>query len=947
MSKNSEFLTIQGARENNLKNISLTIPKNKLIVFTGLSGSGKSSLAFNTIYEEGRRRYVDSLSSYARMFLGGTKKPNVDKIDGLSPAISIEQKTVHNNPRSTVGTVTELYDYFRLLYARLGKAYCPNHNIEITSQTTNDILRSIFECPEGTKLTIYAPLIENQKGTHGNLLEKIKSEGYIRARIDGTIYSLDDEITLDKNVRHNIDLVVDRVVVKEENTTRIVQAIDIASELSDGLVNIENLETSEVKQFSKNHSCIYKDFNLPKIETRLFSFNSPQGMCPQCKGLGIENHADFDLIVPEKWRSIADGAIKYFENTVNTTNLEWQKFAALLNHYNIDINTPIEDLTKKQIEILKYGSDEPIDHVLISDNGVKSRKTSEIEGIVSKIERLYYETTSEMRREYYKKYIGSTACSVCKGSRLKPEALAVKIAGMNIYEYIQKSIGESLTITQNLVQNFTENEKQISNLITKEIIDRLTFLKNVGLDYLSLDRNAETLSGGEAQRIRLATQIGSNLSGVLYVLDEPSIGLHQKDNTRLIETLKKMVDLGNTLIVVEHDEDTMFAADYIVDIGPLAGVHGGEVVAAGTVDDIAKEPKSITGKYLSGEWKIPVPTTRRAGKGVNILIKGAKENNLKNINVEIPLGKFVAVTGVSGSGKSTLVNDILVSGIQQMLGITEGLERKRANFHSIQGLNEIDKVIPVSQSPIGRTPRSNPATYTGVFDDIRDIFANIYEARARGYTKSRFSFNVPSGRCEKCSGDGYLKVEMHFLPDVFVPCDECEGKRYNRETLEIKYHKKSIADVLEMTVEEALQFFENKSKIVEKLQILNDVGLGYIQLGQMSTTLSGGEAQRVKLATYLQKKATGKTIYVLDEPTTGLHVHDVQKLLNILNRIVDNGDTVLVIEHNLDIIKSADYIIDLGPDGGINGGQVVAKGTPEEVASLGKGYTAEYLKKVL
>ncbi|VEU71231.1 excinuclease ABC subunit UvrA [Mycoplasmopsis glycophila] len=946
MSKNNDFLAIQGARENNLKNISLTIPKNKLVVFTGLSGSGKSSLAFNTIYEEGRRRYVDSLSSYARMFLGGTKKPDVDKIDGLSPAISIEQKTVHNNPRSTVGTITEIYDYLRLLFTRIGKAYCPKHNIEISSQTTKDILKSIYQFPLNSKLIIYAPIVEAQKGTHANLISKIKSEGYLRAKIDGNIYVLDDVIELDKNIKHDIDLIIDRIVLTPENEKRIVEAIDIAAGLTNGLVKIENIDTEEVRSFSKTYACVYKDYSLSKIETRLFSFNSPQGMCEHCKGLGTEYKADFDLIAPEKWRSINEGAIKYFENTVNTSNIEWQRFAALLNHYKINPNLPIEELTEKELNIIKYGSNEKIEYDVQTENNTY-RMDKEIEGIVTKIERLYFETSSDKRREYLGKYMNPVDCTVCKGARLKDTALSIRVDNINIFEFTQKSIADALIFTKNLVDKIDDNEKQISNLITKEIIDRLSFLQNVGLDYLSLERTAETLSGGEAQRIRLATQIGSNLSGILYVLDEPSIGLHQKDNAKLIEALKKMVDLGNTLIVVEHDEDTMYAADYIVDIGPKAGAHGGEVVAQGTLDDIAKNPNSITGKYLSGELAIPVPDIRRSGNGNSIIIKGAKENNLKNINVKIPLGMFVAVTGVSGSGKSTLINDILVKGIQQMLGLADGLNHKKAKFDTIQGLKNIDKVVPVSQSPIGRTPRSNPATYTGVFDDIRDIFANVYEARTRGYTKSRFSFNVPGGRCEKCSGDGFLKIEMHFLPDVYVTCDECDGKRYNRETLDIKYHGKDISDVLNMTIEEAIEFFENKKKILEKLQILSDVGLDYIKLGQMSTTLSGGEAQRIKLATYLQKKATGKTIYVLDEPTTGLHIHDIAKLLKIINNIVENGDTVLVIEHNLDMIKSADYIIDLGPDGGANGGKVVVAGTPEEVVNFGVGYTAEYLKKVL
>ncbi|MHA3801940.1 excinuclease ABC subunit UvrA [Mycoplasma sp. VS30B] len=946
MSKEDKLI-IQGARENNLKNIDLTIPKNKLIVFTGLSGSGKSSLAFNTIYEEGRRRYVDSLSSYARMFLGGTKKPDVDKIEGLSPSISIEQKTVHNNPRSTVGTVTEIYDYFRLLFARIGKPYCPNHHIEISSQTTKDILDSIYQLPENSKLIIYAPLVEGEKGTHANLLEKLRKDGFVRVKIDGDFYMLEDNISLAKNNKHDIDLVITRVVLNEEKYVQIADSLDVAAEYSNGLIKIEDVETKQVYTYSKTHSCVYKDFNMPKIETRLFSFNAPYGMCENCKGLGVEFKADFDAIVPEQWRTINEGAIKYFENTINTTNLEWQEFDQLLQHYNIDKNTPIEELTQDQRNIIMYGSNEPIAYALKSSSNNIIRRDRMIEGIVTKIEKLYYETSSDRRREYLNKYMGSFTCSVCNGSRLNESARAVLIDNKNIYDYTLLSVEECLDNVQGLLNKLTPQELQISNLITKELIDRLTFLKNVGLDYLTLNRSAETLSGGEAQRIRLATQIGSNLTGVLYVLDEPSIGLHQKDNLKLINTLRKMVDIGNTLIVVEHDEDTMFAADYIVDIGPQAGIHGGEVVAQGTLDDIIASEKSITGKYLSQEWNIPIPLTRRKGNDKEIVIKGARENNLKNIDVKIPLGKLVGITGVSGSGKSTLINEIFVRGIQYSLGLLDGINHKKAKFSSIQGLNNIDKVIAVNQSPIGRTPRSNPATYTGVFDDIRDIFGNVAEARARGYTKSRFSFNIPGGRCEKCCGDGFIKIEMHFLPDVFVPCDQCDGKRYNRETLEIKYHHKDISQILDMSVEEAIEFFKNKQKILDKLQILMDVGLGYIQLGQMSTTLSGGEAQRVKLATYLQRKPTGKTVYVLDEPTTGLHTHDVKKLIDILNRIVDNGDTVVVIEHNLDVIQSCDYLIDLGPDGGVHGGQVVASGTPEQVSITPGSYTGEFLNKIL
>ncbi|WP_025755181.1 excinuclease ABC subunit UvrA [Mycoplasmopsis cricetuli] len=940
-------IIIKGARENNLKNVSLTLPKNKMIVFTGLSGSGKSSLAFNTIYEEGRRRYVDSLSSYARMFLGGTKKPDVESIEGLSPSISIEQKTTANNPRSTVGTVTEIYDYFRLLFARIGKAYCPKHNIEITSQSTKDIITSIYKQPNESKLIIYAPLVDGEKGSHQNLLEKLKKEGFLRVRIDGQNYLLEDKIELNKTKSHTIDLVIDRITLIEENRNQITQAVEIACEKAEGLVRVQNFITSEEQIYSKNHSCIYKDFTLPKIETRLFSFNSPYGMCQNCKGLGVEFKADWDALVPEPWRSISLDGIKYFENKLFSPNIEVQEFEALLNHYNIDKNIPIDEIPNHLLDYIKYGSDKEIEFEIESKSRTSVRVKKYIEGLLTKIERKYYETTSDAVRDSLKKYMGSFTCHTCKGSRLNNNALAVKINLKNIYEFSKMSIEECLDFIDKLQLIFTKNEKQISKIVIKEILNRLSFLKDVGLEYLTLNRSAETLSGGESQRIRLATQIGSNLTGVLYVLDEPSIGLHQKDNIKLIETLRKMVDLGNTLIVVEHDDDTIFSADYIVDIGPLAGSEGGEVVAAGSVEEIVQNKNSITGKYLSGEWKIKVPTTRRSGNGKTITIIGAKENNLKNIDVTIPLGKLVAVTGVSGSGKSTLVNEILVRGIQYSLGLSEGQNHKKANFSSIKGLENIDKIIPISQSPIGRTPRSNPSTYTGVFDDIRDIYANVEESRIRGYSKSRFSFNLSGGRCDKCSGDGFIKIEMHFLPDVYVACDDCDGKRYNRETLEIKYRNKTISDVLNMTVDDALVFFESKVKIVEKLKILQDVGLGYIKLGQMSTTLSGGEAQRVKLATYLQKRPTGKTLYVLDEPTTGLHNHDVKKLILILNRIVNNGDSVLVIEHNLDVIKCSDHIIDLGPDGGIKGGKIIASGTPEQVRNSKISYTGQFLDKIL
>ena len=936
-----EKIIIKGAKENNLKNVDVTLPKNKFIVFTGLSGSGKSSLAFNTIYEEGRRRYVDSLSSYARQFLGGTKKPDVESIEGLSPAISIEQKTTHNNPRSIVGTVTEIYDYLRLLYARIGKPFCPTHKIEITAQKLKDIIGSVFKYPEGEKIYILSPVVTNEKGSHQVLLAKLKRDGFLRVKINGEIFELDKDINLDKNKKWTIELVIDRLVLSPDQLSRVSEAIENALEYSNGLVTIEAL-SKEKRTFSIQHSCEYGDFDMPKIEPKLFSFNAPAGMCPNCKGLGYLQKASFDLIAPDKNLSINEGGIKYYKNLVGTQNLEWQEFANLMDFYNIDLDTPLRDFSDEELNVIKYGSYEEIPMVRISTSGNRYEGTRFVEGILPKIERKYMETVSEEYRTYYKKYLTDTLCPECKGQRLNKYALAVKLDKLNIFELSNKSIDELLQFIENL--KLTEYEQEVCSLILSELKHRLEFLINVGLNYLTLNRKAETLSGGEAQRIRLATQIGSALTGVLYVMDEPSIGLHQKDNQRLINSLRKIVDIGNTLIVVEHDEETIREADYIVDIGPEAGEKGGKIVAYGSLEDICSAPESITGKYLSGVWQIDVPKTRRSGNGKVLTLKNATANNLKNITVGFPLGKLIVVTGVSGSGKSSLVNEELSNALNKYLN---SIAYDIRDDKKLAGQINVDALISVNQSPIGRTPRSNPATYTSLFDDIREIFAMVEESKEKGFTKSRFSFNVPGGRCDKCYGDGVLRIEMHFLPDVYVVCDHCDGKRYNLETLEIKYHGKNINDVLEMTVAEAYAFFINRPKLRTKLQLLMDVGLDYIKLGQSSTTLSGGEAQRVKLATYLQKKPTGKSLYILDEPTTGLHTHDVKKLLSVLNRIVDNGDTVLVIEHNLDVIKNADFIIDLGPNGGKNGGQIVATGTPEQVAKNEISYTAEYLRKIL
>lgn len=934
-----DFIDIKGARENNLKNIDIKIPRDKFVIMTGVSGSGKTSLAFDTIYAEGQRRYVESLSAYARQFLGNGEKPDVDSIEGLSPSISIDQKTTSNNPRSTVGTVTEIYDYLRLLFARIGVPYCPTHQEPITSQTIKQMVDKVMELEDKTRLMILSPVVHGAKGTHKELLEKLQKDGFIRARIDGELMLLESVQPLEKNKKHSIDVVVDRIV-KGNDRSRLHDSLETALKMSDGLAVVAYGE--EEILFSSNYSCKYCGFSIPKLEPRLFSFNAPFGSCDTCKGLGITQKVDVDYLIPDRSKSIAQGGIVYYKNIVGSENLEWQRFKALLDYYEISIDVPIEQLSKQQMDIVLYGSKDVISYQLYSRSGNIMKKSEMIEGVCTLIERRYMETSSQMSREWYATFLAEAPCPSCGGKRLNPQALSVRVGGLNIYEWTTMSVKQALAFMEDL--KLTKQEADIARLVVKEIKDRLGFLHNVGLGYLTLDRLAGTLSGGEAQRIRLATQIGSHLSGVLYVLDEPSIGLHQRDNDRLIDTLKNMRDLGNSLIVVEHDEDTMRASDYIIDIGPGAGVHGGNVVAMGTPKEVMRHPDSITGKYLSGRLKIEVPEKRRKGNKKKLEIVGAKENNLKNVSVKIPLGTLCVVTGVSGSGKSSLVNEVLSKGIMHALGRT----RIKPGAHkTIKGLEHIDKIIDISQDPIGRTPRSNPATYTGVFDDIRDLYAQTPDAKMRGYEKGRFSFNVKGGRCEACQGDGILRISMHFLPDVYVPCEECGGKRYNEETLQVTYKGKNIYDVLEMTVEEAIDFFANVSKIKHKLQTLKDVGLGYIKLGQSATSLSGGEAQRVKLASELQRKATGKTLFVLDEPTTGLHTHDVKKLLEVLQRIVDNGDSVVVIEHNLDVIKCADYIIDLGPEGGDEGGELIACGTPEDIVQAERSYTGKYLKKVL
>lgn len=935
-------LIIRGARENNLKNINIDIPKNKLVIMTGLSGSGKTSLAFDTIYAEGQRRYVESLSAYARQFLGNMEKPDVDAIEGLSPAIAIDQKTTSNNPRSTVGTVTEIYDYLRLLYARVGKAYCPKHDVVIESQTIKQMADAIDQYADGDRLMVVARVVKRKKGTFKDYFADLLKDGYLRVVVDGQNYMLDEEIELDKNKKHDIDVVIDRIIKKEGYRSRLVDSLEVGLKLTGGEVIVQNLTTKTEELFSEHLACPICGFSVPKLEPRLFSFNNPLGACPDCRGLGIKNEVDDDLLIPDWSKSINEGGLRYFKTAVGTNRIEWQRFLVLCKKYKIDLDKPLKDFTKQELSYILDGSREPISYEIVSDSGNVSRTTKFIEGVRTLIARRYEETTSKWSKEWYASFMSEHTCLTCKGRRLNDQVLSVRVGGLNIAEFTEQSIEDALHFIQNI--KLTDYEMNIARLVVKEINDRLTFLNNVGLGYLTLARRAGGLSGGEAQRIRLATQIGTRLTGVLYVLDEPSIGLHQRDNEKLIKSLQDIRDLGNSVLVVEHDEDTMKASDFIVDIGPGAGVHGGKVICAGTPEEVMNCKDSITGQYLSGNRKIEVPQKRRKGNGLFIEVKGAKEHNLKNINVKFPLGKFNVVTGVSGSGKSTLVNDILGKSLMRYVYQS----KERPGLHKeILGIENIDKVIEVSQDPIGRTPRSNPVTYTGVFDDIRDLFAQTNEAKMRGYDKGRFSFNVKGGRCEACQGDGLKKISMHFLPDVYVPCEQCEGKRYNEETLQVTYKDKNIYDVLEMTVEEAVDFFDNLPKIRNKIQTLYDVGLGYIKLGQSATTLSGGEAQRVKLASELQKKSTGKTVYILDEPTTGLHSHDVARLIDVLQRIVDQGDTIIVIEHNLDVIKVADHIIDLGPEGGAGGGTIVVTGTPEKVAKCEKSYTGQFLKSML
>ncbi|MFW3539566.1 excinuclease ABC subunit UvrA [Vagococcus fluvialis] len=936
----NDKIVIRGARAHNLKNIDVTIPRDKLVVITGLSGSGKSSLAFDTLYAEGQRRYVESLSAYARQFLGQMDKPDVDSIDGLSPAISIDQKTTSKNPRSTVGTVTEINDYLRLLYARVGHPICPNDGTEISSQSPEQMTDRVLELEERTKIQILAPIVRGKKGQHKKIFGKVKKEGFVRVRVDGETYDIEEVPELEKNKKHDIEIVVDRIVIKDGVRSRLFDSFEMALRLSEGYALVDVTGGEEIL-FSEHYACPYCGFTVGEIEPRLFSFNTPFGACPDCDGLSIKLEVDEDLVVPDRSKTLREGAISPW-NPISS-NYYPQMLEQACEQFGIDFDTPYEKLEEEQKAILMTGSngDEFHFHYENEFGGVRDVDIP-FEGILKNIKRRYHETNSDYTREQMKLYMTELTCASCHGYRLNDEALSVKVDGKHIGEISNLSVGDSLSYFGDV--SFGEQEQMIAAPILKEIKDRLSFLQNVGLNYLTLSRSAGTLSGGEAQRIRLATQIGSNLSGVLYILDEPSIGLHQRDNNRLIDSLKKMRDLGNTLIVVEHDEDTMRAADYLIDIGPGAGELGGEIIAAGTPKEVEKNKASLTGQYLSGKKQIPVPTTRRAGNGKEIVVKGASENNLKNLNVAFPLGKFVAVTGVSGSGKSTLVNEILKKALAQKINRNS---EKPGKYKSITGYEDIEKIIDIDQSPIGRTPRSNPATYTSVFDDIRDLFAKTNEAKIRGYKKGRFSFNVKGGRCEACRGDGIIKIEMHFLPDVYVPCEVCHGHRYNSETLEVKYKGKNIAEILEMTVEEAVDFFKAIPKIHRKMQTIVDVGLGYVKLGQSATTLSGGEAQRMKLASELHKRSSGKNFYILDEPTTGLHADDISRLIGVLTRLVDAGNTVLVIEHNLDVIKTADYIIDLGPEGGDGGGTIVTTGTPEEVITVEESYTGYYLKEVM
>lgn len=937
----TDKIIIKGAREHNLKNIDLEIPRNKLIVMTGLSGSGKSSLAFDTIYADGQRRYMESLSSYARMFLGQMEKPDVDSIEGLSPAISIDQKTTSKNPRSTVGTVTEIYDYLRLLYARIGIPHCPVCGREIKQQTVDQIVDKLFELEEGTKIQLLAPIVRGRKGTYVKELDNARRSGYVRVRIDGNMYDLSEEIILDKNKKHNIEIVVDRLVIKDGIKSRLTDSIETVMSLSGGMLAVDVIGGEEML-FSQSYACPEHNISIEELNPRMFSFNNPFGACPKCTGLGTFSRIDPDLIVPNKDLSIRQGAIKASGwNTLTEGSIAMMYYNGIAKKYNISLDTPFKDLPKEAADAFLYGTKDRLELQIIDSFGGGVRY-SKFEGIINNLERRYKESSSEYSKSEIADCMNEINCPECKGERLKKESLSVTVGGINIIDFTKFSISEALDFINNL--KLTEREMMIAERILKEIRERLGFLKSVGLEYLTLSRSSGTLSGGESQRIRLATQIGSSLMGVLYILDEPSIGLHQRDNDKLIETLKHLRDIGNTLIVVEHDDDTMLAADHIVDIGPGAGVNGGEVIFSGTVDELLKSENSVTGQYLSGKKKIPLPEKRRKGNGNYLIIKGAAENNLKKINVKIPLGELICVTGVSGSGKSSLVNEILYKHLAAKLNRAK---IRAGKFKSIEGLENLDKVICIDQSPIGRTPRSNPATYTGVFTDIRELFAQTSDAKTHGYGAGRFSFNIKGGRCEACEGDGIKKIEMHFLPDIYVPCEVCKGKRYNRETLEILYKGRSIYDVLEMTVDEGVKFFENHPKILRKLKTLQEVGLGYIKIGQPATTLSGGEAQRVKLSTELSKRATGKTIYILDEPTTGLHTADVHKLIEVLQKLADTGNTVLVIEHNLNVIKVADHIIDLGPEGGTGGGTVVACGTPEEVAECSQSYTGKYLKSYL